>query len=307
MRFQPILLMALPPSDDDLTVPGASYRPEYNLPDISDGTQPLTSPYLGDAGAPPPPPPTGPAPLWRPAPPPLPRASAPGRQGGLIAVAAVLVAVALLAFAGVAFALSQASGNTSHPTVAHGATATPRPGASATSAPTVAPTTAPTAIPTSSSQNLPPAPPGFTGYTSSDGIWGLNYPQGADIQTSMTPTQRGNVPTTAFALDYGATFTVFDLPHSANKTQQVISMVATALHADNLQIFDTGNLPTPNITWQIVRVSGTVDDQPIQATLLYTIHNGGATVISMSATPDQYATANDMLFQPMILSFTYLT
>jgi hypothetical protein len=302
MRFPLILIMALPPSDDDLTVPGAMYTP-----DAGDGTQPLASPYQGDAGAPPPPP-TGPAPQWRPAQAPL-RPPAPKGQGGLLFVAGALVAVALLAFAGIAFALAQVNGNPQHTnTVAYGATSTPHPTTTSATTPTVSPTTAPTIVPTSSSApGLPPAPPGFTAYTSSDGIWGLNYPQGANIQTTTTQTDRGDVPTTTFALDYGATFAVFDMPQRANKIQQVLNLVATALNADNVQIVEQGTLPLPSITWQEVRVMATVDGEPINADLYYAPHAGGATVISMSAPPDQYALANETLFQTMLLSFTYLS
>ena len=297
MLFRPILLMTLPPGDDDLTRPGEPY-----IPDIASTTQPMASPYQGDPGAPPPPPATGPVPAWRPARVPRPVDASAG-SNGLLFVAGMLIAVALIAAVGIAFALAQNLGTPTptHSTVAQGTTTTPMPGQTATSAATAAPATS-TPQPTSA----PSTQPGFVTYTG-DAIWTIQYPAGANVQMQTATTPQGiPVPTTTFTTPHSQ-FQISDLPVQVpgDQAQSILQQIADSLGLEDIQIVSQGPMQIGNYTWQTLHIRATQGATRFEAILLYTTHDSGATIISMSAPVKFFDQANQDIFQPMMQSFTY--
>jgi hypothetical protein len=221
----------------------------------------------------------------------------------LLFIAGMLVAVALVAFAGIAFALSQNKGGSPHGNgnTAQVGTATPAP----TKAPTQAPTTVPTIAPTPQPTNAPANQPGFVAYTG-DPNWTIQYPNGTNVQTGSISQQGIPVLSTTFATRHSQ-FEIFDLPVQvpSDQAQGLLNQIAAQLGAQDIQILSQGSVQHGANTWQSLHIRATANDTHFEAILLYTTHNSGSTIINMSAPVKNFGQANDDIFQPMIQSFAY--
>lgn len=314
MRFHPILLMTLPPGDADDTRSEIDYtRPAPPaIPDTNSVTGPMPSPYAGTTSAPPPPPPTGSAPIWRPAGMSAgQRAVAPSRPIGLLVVAGVLVAVALIAFGGIALVLAQhAGGNASINTSAAKIGATNTPKATATTSPTATPTTAPTETPSEGDNQIPPPPPGFQQYTEeSGGIWGLDIPDGMNPMSQNGSDGAVFQQQTTFPVSPVVRFDIFDLSQPVGKGdfsafwRQIKQAVGVPA---NIPVYAAGN-ETYSLNWQVWQTQSSFG-QLQQVKLLYHKNGDQATaiaIVGMGSTAIDNPTAQ--VITDMLNSFTYLS
>jgi hypothetical protein len=309
MRFQPIVLMTLPPGDDAYTDDEYTRPASPGMPDTNSLTRPMQSPYVGVPSAPPPPI-TGPAPLWRPdGTPRMVPSAATSRPTGLLVVAGLLAAVAILAFGGVAFALVQHSNDTSpgNTTVAHAAaTNTPPP----TKAPTATPTQATTATAEGTGQ-IPLPPDGFMQYIESPGgLWGLDIPNNTNAAPGNASPDNLYQQETVFAIQAGSEFDVFDLAqpvHSGQFHAFWQQLLQEAGVPDTVSLTAAGSQEYNGMSWQVWQTQSTFG-QMGQLKLLYHKHGSQATAIIITTTGgdgidgDTQQTIDDMLN-----SFTYLS
>jgi hypothetical protein len=312
MRFHMILLMTLPPgNDDDITADSDYTQPAPPaMPDATGLTRPMPSPYLGATGAPPPPPATGPTPMWRAAGAPVAQRAA-SRPTGLLVVAGVLVAVAIIAFAGAALALIQHGNGTPGNTSAAKIVATNTPMPTATKSPTATPTVAPTNTPGDGNSRIPLPPDGFQQYIEPGNLWGLNIPNNTTPMPSGPSTDGLYQQQVQISLAPSMTqFNVFDLAQPVQDGQ------FTAFWSQLLQDANIPPLEQPTyagthsyhkISWQVWQSEAT-PGQISQVMLLYHKHDGVATAIVIITASDNFATGDmPQTLDEMLNSFTYLS
>ena len=315
MRYPLFLLLNLSPNDDNLPTQAT---PRMN-PDFGRSTQPMPpSPYPHlQADVPPPPPPQMDIP-WRgedptmaagpnyprnypPAPPPSQRNNTP------LFLGVIMISLALALVAGAVFAVAISKGGHTTPTTTTGQVATHPPNGTPTHSPTAVTTpTPPTATIQAGAQTIPSAPQGFSQYVSASGLWGLDMPNGVNPSYQDPPI--GDEQAAEFAVVHHGKFVVYTF-HSTITTDQfsaALQQLIEAYQPSNVQQGPQGAAQIGQNTWQSVQFTITSNDQDYTTRFLYSTHGANSVIISMSAPVDSYNEVNQRAFQEMLISFTYL-
>jgi hypothetical protein len=213
----------------------------------------------------------------------------PQKQGnnGLI-IGVVVAAIVVLALAGTLLVLGKSGVG---PLAGLGATATPV----ATSTPVP-----PTATPT------PNVPAGFKQFTSSDGVYSIDYPSDWIQQSS------GDVEALSNGTDFVA---ILKAPSAepASRYPTILKSELDAFSATNEHVGTATKTATiGNNTWTTLSATGTVSisgvGSPIPSTfVLYGIDHSGVTYFILTIAPTSTASHdNTSFFQPIIQTFTFL-